>query len=145
MVVKTKKQVNGTIELKPGCYNVTLQEPYEKEIEGQKVIRFPFTVDSIVGKIKPFYFYLFKSEIGDDKLKIQRLDTLEMAIRECFNTMLPFTKNNYKLLKGKKGRVVIGKHRNGKMGVVFFMRNEIINLANEALSENTRVFKNELL
>ena len=59
--------------------------------------------------------------------------------------MLPFTKNNYKMLKGKKGRVVIGKHRNGKMGVVFFMQNEMINLAHKALSENTRVFKNELL
>ena len=145
MVVKTKKQDNEKIELKPGCYYVTLQEPYEEEINGEIVIKFPFSVNGIVGKIKPFYFYLFKAKDDDDKLKIQRLDTLEMAIRECFNTMLPFTKNNYKMLKGKKGRVVIGKHRNGKMGVVFFMQNEMINLAHKALSENTRVFKNELL
>lgn len=145
MVVKTKKQSNGTIELKPGCYNVTLQEPYEEEVNGEIYIRFPFTVDGIVGKIKPFYFYLFKAKDDDDKLKIQRLDTLEMAIRECFNTMLPFTKNNYKLLKGKKGRVVIGKHRNGKMGVVFFMRSEILTLARKALSEDIPGFNNELL
>ena len=145
MVVKTKKQDNEKIELKPGCYYVTLQEPYEGEINGEIVIKFPFSVNGIVGKIKPFYFYLFKAKDDDDKLKIQRLDTLEMAIRECFNIMLPFTKNNYKMLKGKKGRVVIGKHRNGKMGVVFFMQNEMINLAHKALSENTRVFKNELL
>lgn len=145
MVVKVKKQINETIELKPGCYNVILQEPYEVELEGEVAIRFPFTVSGIVGKIKPFYFYLFKAKDDDDKLKIQRLDALEMAIRECFNTMLPFTKSNYMLLKGKKGRVVIGKHRNGKMGVVFFMRSEMINLAHKALSENTRVFKNELL
>lgn len=145
MVVKTKKQDNETIELKPGCYYVTLQEPYEEEINGEIVIKFPFSVNGIVGKTKPFYFYLFKAKDDDDKLKIQRLDTLEMAIRECFNTKLPFTKNNYKLLKGKKGRVVIGKHRNDKMGVVFFMRSEMVNLEHKALSENTRVFKNELL
>ena len=145
MVVKTKKQSNGTIELKPGCYNVILQEPYEEEVNGEIYIRFPFAVDGIVGKIKPFYFYLFKPKINDDKLKFERFSTLSTAIRECFYITLPFTKSNYKLLKGKKGRVVIGKHRNGNIGVVFFMRNEMINLAREALSENTRVFKNELL
>lgn len=145
MVVKMKKQDNETIELKPGCYNVILQEPYEEEINGEIVIRFPFSVNGMVGKIKPFYFYLFKAKDNDDKLKIQRLDTLEMAIRECFNIKLPFIKSNYKLLKGKKGRVVIGKHRDGKMGVVFFMRNDTINLARETLSENVHTFKNELL
>lgn len=145
MVIKTKKQSDETIELKPGCYNVTLQEPYEEEINGEINIRFPFTVAGIVGKIKPFYFYLFVPKDGDEKLKFERFNTLEIAIRECFNTELPFTKSHYKLWKGKKGRVVIGKHRNGKMGVVFFMRNENINLAREALSENVRVFKNELL
>ena len=129
MVIKTKKQSNETIELKPGCYNVTLQEPYEKEIEGQKVIRFPFTVDGIVGKIKPFYFYLFVPKDDDDKLKIERFYTLAMAIRECFDSVLPFNELSYKFWKGKKGRVVIGKHRDGKIGVVFFMRSEIINLA----------------
>lgn len=145
MIIKTKKQSDGTIELKPGCYNVTLQEPYEEEINGEIYIRFPFTVAGIVGKIKPFYFYLFVPKDGDEKLKFERFNALEIAIRECFNTGLPFTKIHYKFWKGKKGRVVIGKHRNGKMGVVFFMRNENINLARKALSENARVFKNELL
>lgn len=145
MIIKAIPKSNGTIELKPGCYNVTLQEPYEEEINGEIYIRFPFTVAGIVGKIKPFYFYLFVPKDGDEKLKFERFNTLEIAIRECFNTELPFTKSYYKLWKGKKGRVVIGKHRNGKMGVVFFMRNENINLARKALSENVRVFKNELL
>ena len=145
MVIKTKQQSNGTIELKPGCYNVILQEPYEEEINGEICIRFPFTVAGIVGKIKPFYFYLFVPKDGDDKLKIERFNNKSMAIRECFNSVLPFNEVSYKLWKGRKGRVVIGKHRNGKMGVVFFMRNDNINLAREALSENARVFKNELL
>ena len=143
MVVKTKKQGNVTIELKPGCYYVTLQEPYEEEINGETVIRFPFSVNGMVGKIKPFYFYLFKAKDDSDKLKVQRLDTLEMAIRECFNAKLPLTKNDYKFWKGKKGRVVIGKHRNGKMGVVFFMRSEILTLARKALSEDIPGFNNE--
>lgn len=145
MVVRVKKQSNGVIELKPGCYNVTLQEPYEKEINGEIVIRFPFTVDGMVGKINPFYFYLFVPKDGNDKLKIERFNNKSMAIRECFNSMLPFNELSYKFWKGRKGRVVIGKHRNGKMGVVFFMRNDIINLAREALSENVHTFKNELL
>ena len=145
MVIKTKKQSNETIELKPGCYNVTLQEPYEEEINSEICIRFPFTVAGIVGKIKPFYFYLFVPKDGDDKLKIERFNTLAMAIRECFNSVLPFNELSYKFWKGKKGRVVIGKHKNGKMGVVFFMRSEIINLAQESLSENVHTFKNELL
>lgn len=143
MVIRTKKQVNETIELKPGCYYVTLQEPYEEEINGEIVIKFPFSVNGIVGKTKPFYFYLFKAKDDDNKLKIQRLDTLEMAIRECFNIKLPFTKNNYMLLKGKKGRVVIGKHRNDKMGVVFFMRSEVLTLARKTLSEEIPGFNNE--
>lgn len=145
MVIKTKKQNDGVIELKPGCYNVVLQEPYEEEINGEICIKFPFTVAGIVGKIKPFYFYLFVPKDGDERLKFERFNTLEIAIRECFNTKLPFEKSHYILWKGKKGRVVIGKHRNDKMGVVFFMRNENINLAHQALSENARVFKNELL
>lgn len=145
MVIKTKKQSDETIELKPGCYNVVLQEPYEEEINGEIYIRFPFTVAGIVGKIKPFYFYLFVPKVGDEKLKFERFNTLGIAIRECFNAELPFNKLSYKFWKGKKGRVVIGKHRNGKMGVVFFMRNESINIARQALSEDTRVFKNELL
>lgn len=145
MIIKTKKQANETIELKPGCYNVILQEPYEKEINGEIVIRFPYTVNGIVGEIKPNYFYLFVPKVGDDKLRVERLSAKEKAIRECFNTKLPFDKNKYILWKGKKGRVVIGKHRNGNMGVVFFMRNENINIARQALSENVRVFKNELL
>lgn len=143
MVVKTKKQSNGIIELKSGCYNVTLQEPYEEEINGETVVKFPFAVDGIVGKIKPFYFYLFKPLIGGDKLKFERFNTMEMAIRECFNTKLPLTKSDYKFWKGKKGRVVIGKHRNGKMGVVFFIRSEILTLARKALSEDIPGFNNE--
>ena len=145
MVIKTKQQSNGTIELKPGCYNVTLQEPYEEEINGEICIRFPFTVAGIVGKIKPFYFYLFVPKDDDEKSKIEKFNAKEKAIKECFNSMLPFNEVSYKLWKGRKGRVVIGKHKNGKMGVVFFMRNDNINLAREALSENARVFKNELL
>lgn len=143
MVVKTKKQGNRTIELKPGCYNVTLQEPYEEEVNSEICIRFPFTVDGIIGKIKPYYFYLFKPYIGDDKLKIERFNTMEMAIRECFNIKLPLAKSDYKFWKGKKGRVVIGKHKNGNVGVVFFMRSEIINLARKALTEDIPGFNNE--
>lgn len=145
MVIRIKKQGDGVIELKPGCYNVTLQEPYEKEIERQKVIRFPFSVDGIVGKIKPFYFYLFVPKDGDEKSKIERFNAKEKAIRECFNSILPFNKLSYKFWSGRKGRVVIGKHRNGNMGVVFFMRSEIINIARKALSEDIHTFKNELL
>ena len=145
MVVRAISKNNGTIELKPGCYNVTLQEPYEEEINGEICIRFPFTVAGIVGKIKPFYFYLFVPQVGDDKLKIERFNNKSMAIRECFNSVLPFNELSYKFWKGRKGRVVIGKHRNGKMGVIFFMRNDNINLAREALSENVHTFKNELL
>ena len=143
MVIKTKKQSDGTIELKPGCYYVTLQEPYEEEINGEIVIKFPFSVNGIVGKIKPFYFYLFKPKVSDDKLKVERLNTLEMAIKECFNVMLPLNRLSYKFWIGKKGRVVIGKHRNGKMGVVFFMRSEILTLARKALSEEIPGFNNE--
>lgn len=145
MVVRVKKQSNAVFELKPGCYNVILQKPYEKEINGQIVVRFPFSVDGIVGKIKPFYFYLFKPKIDDDKLKFERFYAMSTAIRECFNTMLPFTESNYRLMKGRKGRVVVGKQKNGKMGVVFFMRNDMINFARKALSGEKQDFKNELL
>lgn len=145
MVVRVKKQSDGIIELKPGCYNVILQEPYEKEINGEICIRFPFSVNGMVGKTNPFYFYLFIPKDNDDKLKIKRFYAMSKAIRECFNTTLPFNKLSYKFWKGREGRIVIGKNRNDKMGVVFFMRNDTINIIRKAFSENTRVFKNELL
>lgn len=143
MVIKTKKQSDETIELKPGCYNVTLQEPYEKEIEGQKIVRFPFKVDGIVGKIKPFYFYLFKSEIGDDKLKFQRFNTLAMAIRKCFLLYGPFNEDSYKKWVGRKGRVIIGRHASGNMGVVFFMCNSSITPAKVRFIEHLHTFEYE--
>lgn len=143
MVVKAIMKGNETIELKPGCYYVTLQKPYETEIKGQEVIRFPFTVNGIVGKIKPFYFYLFKAKIGDDKLKVQRFNTLAMAIRKCFDVVSPFTESNYELWTGKKGRVVIGKHENGKVGVIFFMHNEKLSNIRKTLIENMHTIEFE--
>ena len=143
MIIKAIPKSNDTIELKPGCYNVTLQKPYEKEIEGQKVVRFPFTVDGIVGKIKPFYFYLFKSEIGDDKLKFQRFNTLAMAIRKCFLLYGPFNKESYEKWVGKKGRVIIGKHASGSVGVVFFMCNSSITPAKVRFIEHLHTFEYE--
>lgn len=143
MIVKSITKSNGTIELKPGCYNVTLQKPYEKEIEGQKVVRFPFSVDGIVGKIKPFYFYLFKSEIGDDKLKFQRFNTLAIAIRKCFLLYGPFNKDSYEKWVGKKGRVIIGKNASGSVGVVFFMVNSSITPAKIRFIEHLHTFEYE--
>ena len=143
MIVKSITKSNATIELKPGCYNVTLQKPYEKEIEGQKIVRFPFSVDGIVGKIKPFYFYLFKSEIGDDKLKFQRFNTLAMAIRKCFLLYGPFNKDSYEKWVGKKGRVIIGKHASGSVGVVFFMVNSSITPAKIRFIEHMHTFEYE--
>lgn len=143
MVVRVKKQSSDVIRLKPGCYNVTLQKPYEIEIEGQKVIRFPFTVDGIVGKIKPFYFYLFKSEIGDDKLKFQRFNTLAMVIRKCFLLYGPFNEDSYKKWVGRKGRVVIGKYPDANVGVVFFMVNDSITPAKVRFIEHLHTFEYE--
>ena len=143
MIVRTIQKSNETIELKPGCYNVTLQEPYEEEINGQTVIRFPFTVDGIVGKIKPFYFYLFKSEIGDDKLKFQRFNTLAMAIRKCFLLYGPFNKESYEKWVGKKGRVIIGNHASGSVGVVFFMVNSGITPNKVRFIEHLHTFEYE--
>lgn len=145
MVVRMKPQVDGTINLKPGCYNVTLQEPFEVVINGQRVIRFPFTVDGIRAKTNPYYFYLFIPKDNDDQSRVGRFEALSKSISECFNVKLQFVKYDYKLIKGRKGRVVIGYCKNGKMGVVFFMRNQLLIFTRKALFEDKRTFKNELL
>ena len=129
-------QSEGVLELKEGLYNVTLKKPYEKEIHGEIVIRFPFTVDGFVGKIKPFYFYLIKSQAYIEELKRERFNYFAMSIRKCFDVILPFEKKYYEHWEGKKGRVLIAKHENGRNGVVFFVKNNNLTEERRKIIEN---------
>ena len=65
-----------------GIYNVTLEKPYEEEINGEMVIWVPFTVGEITGRTKPFYFHLFKSEVNDKGSKMGRCNLLAEKIRK---------------------------------------------------------------
>ena len=141
MVVRVVKKSNETISLCPGMFSLTLKKPYEVEINGQKVIRFPFTAAGMACNIKPNYFYLFKSEFGDDKLKIQRFHTLAMAIRKCFDITEPFCEESYEKWVGKKGIVVMGKQKNGKIGVIFYMPNKGLKESREKIIEKMHTFE----
>ena len=137
------EQGEGIIELKEGLYNVTLKKPYEKEIHGEIVIRFPFTVDGMVGKIKPFYFYLIKSQVCIKELKYERTNYLAESIRKCFDVILPFEEKNYEYWEGRKGRVLIAEKKSGNRGVVFFMKNKNLTMERFKIIEDMSVFKHE--
>lgn len=134
-------QAEDLVELGEGIFNVTLKKPYEKEIDGEIVIRFPFTVDGFMGKIKPFYFYLFKSLVNDKGSKMGRLNRLAESIRKCFDVILPFEENYYECWEGKKGRVLVSRNNNGKKGVVFFFKNKNLSEERKKIIEDMYDFR----
>lgn len=141
MVVRVVKKSNEAISLCPGIFSLTLKKPYEVEINGQKVIRFPFTASGMACNIKPNYFYLFKSEFGDDRLKIQKFHTLAISIRKCFDITEPFCEESYEKWVGKKGLVVMAKQRDGNIRASFFMPNKTLTKGRERIIEKMHTFK----
>ena len=134
-------QAEDLVELGEGIFNITLKKPYEIEFHGEVIIRFPFTVDGFVGKIKPFYFYLIKSQVNEKGSKLGRSNILAESIRKCFDIISPFEEKNYECWIGRKGRVLVSKNRNDKKGIVFFFKNKNLTEERKKIIEDMYNFR----
>lgn len=117
--------------LSVGDYDVTLEKPYETEVSGYKVLKFPFRVDGRNESVTPNEFVLFdtKPEDGEDKVKmfIRRAS----KIKACFILKGVFTEANYVAWAGHKGRIRIDKDKAGFLWVSEFYANENLTAADK--------------
>lgn len=110
--------------LESGVYDITLRKPNEVCEPGFKVIRFPFTVDSLDCETIPNYFHLDKTHIEDGPEEKASYAIKEFVIRKCFRLTSPFNDECFDECIGKKGRVSIIKDRTGKIVVAYFFPND---------------------
>ena len=112
--------------LEPGGYNVTLERPYETDINGYHVLKFPFSVDGLDCETIPNYFNLDKTHIDDGQIEKTRYKIREFKIRTCFRLTSPFKDEYFHECIGKKGKVSVIKNRSGKIIVYNFFPNDDI-------------------
>ena len=111
------------IKLKPGIYDVTLERPFETDVNGYHVLKFPFTVDGVNQRTNPDNFILFDVKDGDDQEKIKMFIRKASRIKACFILKGPFSEANYVAWTGKKGRISVVEDDQGYMNVKDFFPN----------------------
>ena len=111
------------VKLKPGVYDVTLERPYETNINGYHVLKFPFTVDGMNQSTNPDNFVLFEVKDNDDPEKMKMFIKRASRIKACFILKGRFAEENYIAWTGKKGRISIVEDDTGYMNVRDFYPN----------------------
>ena len=117
------KYEDQAIKLKPGIYDVTLERPYETDINGYHVLKFPFTVDGVSGRTNPDNFVLFETKDNDDPEKIRMFIKRASRIKACFILKGRFAEENYVAWTGKKGSISVVEDEQGYMNVRDFLPN----------------------
>ena len=117
------KYEDQAIKLKPGIYDVTLERPYETDINGYNVLRFPFTVDGMNQRTNPDSFVLFDVKDNDDPEKIRMFIKKASRIKACFILKGRFAEENYVAWTGKKGSISVVEDEQGYMNVRDFLPN----------------------
>ena len=118
------KYEDQAIRLKPGIYDVTLERPYEADINGYHVLKFPFTVDGVNQRTNPDNFILFDVKDGDDPEKVKMFVRKASKIKACFILKGPFAEENYVAWTGKKGCISVVEDEAGFMNVRDFIPNK---------------------
>ena len=118
------KYEDQAIRLKPGIYDVTLERPYEADINGYHVLKFPFVVNGINQRTNPDNFVLFDVKDGDDQEKVKMFIRKASRIKACFILKGPFREENYVAWTGKKGRISVVEDEQGYLNVKDFLPNE---------------------
>lgn len=111
--------------LADGDYNITLIKPYETQVAGFNVLRFPFTVDGETEHCVPNYFDLFDCTDPTDTEKMQMFQKNASKIKACFKLGGNFGELNYIKWNGSKGKVRIEKSKAGFVNVVHFYKAEM--------------------
>lgn len=117
------KYEDQAVKLKPGVYDVTLERPYETDINGYHVLKFPFTVDGMNQRTNPDNFVLFEVTDKDDPEKVKMFIKKASKIKACFILKGRFAEENYVLWTGKKGSISIVEDEAGYMNVKDFYPN----------------------
>lgn len=117
------KYEDQAIKLKPGIYDVTLERPYETNINGYHVLKFPFTVDGVNQRTNPDSFVLFDVKDNDDPEKIRMFIKKASRIKACFILKGRFAEENYVAWTGKKGSISVVEDEQGYTNVRDFLPN----------------------
>ena len=119
------------IRLKPGLYDVTLERPYETDINGYHVLKFPFTVDGVNQRTNPDNFVLFDVKDGDDPEKVKMFVKRASKIKACFILKGRFGEENYVAWTGKKGSISVVEDEQGYLNVRDFIPNKNLTAADK--------------
>ena len=125
------KYEDQAIRLKPGIYDVTLERPYETDINGYHVLKFPFTVDGVNQRTNPDNFVLFDVKDGDDPEKVKMFIKRASRIKACFILKGRFGEENYVAWTGKKGCISIVEDEQGYLNVRDFLPNKNLTAADK--------------
>ena len=125
------KYEDQAIRLKPGLYDVTLERPYETDINGYHVLKFPFTVDGVNQRTNPDNFVLFDVKDGDDPEKVKMFIKRASRIKACFILKGRFAEENYVAWTGKKGCISVIEDEQGYINVRDFLPNKNLTAADK--------------
>ena len=125
------KYEDQAIRLKPGLYDVTLERPYETDINGYHVLKFPFTVDGVNQRTNPDNFILFDVKDGDDPEKVKMFIKRASRIKACFILKGRFGEENYVAWTGKKGCISVVEDEQGYLNVRDFLPNKNLTAADK--------------
>ena len=125
------KYEDQAIKLKPGIYDVTLERPYETDINGYHVLKFPFTVDGVNQRTNPDNFVLFDVKDGDDPEKVKMFIKRASRIKACFILKGRFGEENYVAWTGKKGCISVVEDEQGYLNVRDFLPNKNLTAADK--------------
>ena len=125
------KYEDQAIRLKPGLYDVTLERPYETDINGYHVLKFPFTVDGVNQRTNPDNFVLFDVKDGDDPEKVKMFIKRASRIKACFILKGRFGEENYVAWTGKKGCISVVEDEQGYINVRDFLPNKNLTAADK--------------
>ena len=125
------KYEDQAIRLKPGLYDVTLERPYETDINGYHVLKFPFTVDGVNQRTNPDNFVLFDVKDDDDPEKVKMFVKRASRIKACFILKGRFAEENYVAWTGKKGCISVVEDDQGYLNVKDFIPNKNLTAADK--------------
>lgn len=125
------KYEDQALRLKPGVYDVTLERPYETDINGYHVLKFPFTVDGVNQRTNPDNFVLFDVKDGDDPEKVKMFIKRASRIKACFILKGRFGEENYVAWTGKKGCISVVEDEQGYLNVRDFLPNKNLTAADK--------------
>lgn len=110
--------------LEDGDYEVTLSLPYETSVKGYAVLRFPFKIEGMADNFVPNSFDLFDVTDTNNREQVEMFNKRASRIKACFLLGGDFTALNYQAWAGGRGKVHIGKDKNGFTVVKTFYPHE---------------------